>query len=247
MVVHIGTSGWTYKHWIGTLYEPGLPQRRWLTCYSAEFDTVELNGSFYRWPEEQSFAAWKQQLPPGFTMAVKASRGLTHYRRLRSPEVWLDRMEQGLRALGDACGPLLVQLHPEHSRDDARLDEFLAALPDWLTVAVEFRHPSWDDPQVYGILERHGAAYVVMSGARLPCIPRATAKLVYVRMHGPDPERLYGGSYSAEDLCRWADRIHRWSDENHDVLVYFNNDEAGNAVRDARALRAAVDCAPTGV
>ncbi|HNM86668.1 MAG TPA: DUF72 domain-containing protein, partial [Mycobacterium sp.] len=199
MVVHIGTSGWTYKHWIGTLYEPGLPQRRWLTCYSAEFDTVELNGSFYRWPEEQSFAAWKQQLPPGFTMAVKASRGLTHYRRLRSPEVWLDRMEQGLRALGDACGPLLVQLHPEHSRDDARLDEFLAALPDWLTVAVEFRHPSWDDPQVYGI----GITGLTSLLARrsLYCSKHANGKHSIARSFASDAGNI------------WFERLeHTWDD-----------------------------------
>jgi uncharacterized protein YecE (DUF72 family) len=218
-------------------YESGLPQRQWLTRYSAEFNTVELNGSFYRWPRDMSFAAWRAQLPPDFVMAVKASRGVTHFRRLNSPEAWLDRMEPGLKELGDHCGPLLVQLHPGHERDDARLYSFLAAVPSWITVAVEFRHPSWDDPAVYAVLEEHGASYVVMSGAHLPCVLRATAKLVYIRMHGPHPQRLYDGSYPDTDLCWWAERIREWQHQGHDVMVYFNNDVSGNAVRNAHTLR----------
>jgi len=241
VVVRIGTSGWSYEHWIGTLYEPGLPRARWLAHYATEFDTVELNGSFYRWPKQSSFASWRAQVPSPFVMSVKASRGLTHYRRLSSPQAWLDRMAAGLHELGDRCGPLLVQLHPGHQRDDARLEAFLAAVPSGLTVAIEMRHSSWDHPSVYAILERFGASYVVMSGARLPCILRATAGLVYVRLHGPDPEALYGGSYSDADLRWWAERIKEWQYQNHDVLVYFNNDLDGNAVRNARDLRAAVD------
>jgi uncharacterized protein YecE (DUF72 family) len=240
VVVRIGTSGWSYRHWVGALYEPRTPPRHWLATYAAEFDTVELNGSFYRWPAESSFAGWKAQLPPTFVMSVKAPRGLTHYRRLNSPELWIERLEQGLRTLGDIRGPLLVQLPSDQQRDDARLNGFLAALPNWMMIAMELRHPSWDDPAVYATLERYGATYVVTSGARLPCVLRATAKLVYVRLHGPDPENLYLGSYPPNDLRWWADRIHDWQDRGHDVVVYFNNDVAGNAVRDARGLRTAL-------
>lgn len=222
------------------LYEPGLAPARWLDRYAAEFHTVELNASFYRWPGDTSFAQWRDRLPPGFVMTVKAPRGLTHARRLRSPEVWSERLDRGLRQLGDRCGPLLVQLHPAQERDDARLAAFLAAVPAWITVAVELRHPSWDHPAVYALLERHGAAYVVMSGAGLPCVLRATARLVYVRLHGPDSRVLYGGSYSSADLRWWADRIGEWDGQGHDVLAYFNNDGAGNAVRNARELRAAL-------
>jgi uncharacterized protein YecE (DUF72 family) len=132
----------------------------------------------------------------------------------------------------------LVQLHPALERDDARLDYFLGAMPAQIPVAVEFRHPSWDDEQVYRLLEKHGAAYVVMSGANLPCVLRATAGFVYVRLHGPDPDALYGGSYSGEDLRWWAERIREWQAQSRDVLVYFNNDLGGNAVRNARELRA---------
>lgn len=240
MSVRIGTSGWAYTHWRGVLYEPGLPTTRWLQRYVDEFDTVELNGSFYRWPQDAQFERWRDQLPAGFVMAVKAARGLTHARRLRSPEVWVERLERGWRALGERGGPLLVQLHPALERDDARLDHFLDAMPADIPVAVEFRHPSWDDPQVYDLLERHDAAYVVMSGAHLPCILKATASLVYVRLHGPDPDTLYGGSYSADDLRWWADRIREWTAQDRDVVVYFNNDLGGNAVRNARDLKVAL-------
>jgi uncharacterized protein YecE (DUF72 family) len=131
-----------------------------------------------------------------------------------------------------------VQLHPAHERDDARLDHFLTALPDWMRVAVEFRHRSWHDEGVYALLERHAAAYVVMSGAKLPCVLRATAPFVYVRMHGPDAEHLYAGSYSDTDLRWWGDRVREWAGQGRDVFVYFNNDGFGHAVRNAETLRA---------
>lgn len=246
MTVRVGTSGWSYDHWRNVLYEPGLPAARRLERYAAEFDTVELNGSFYRWPSDAQFQRWRDQLRPGFVMAVKAARGLTHARRLRSPEVWIERLERGWRALGDRAGPLLVQLHPALERDDARLDHFLGAMPAGIPVAVEFRHQSWDEPAVYELLERHDAAYVVMSGGGLPCILKATAGFVYVRLHGPDPQAMYGGSYSADDLRWWAARVGEWDAQGRDVYVYFNNDLGGNAVRNARDLKAELGRRPEG-
>jgi uncharacterized protein YecE (DUF72 family) len=246
VTVRVGTSGWSYDHWRNVLYEPGLPAARRLERYAAEFDTVELNGSFYRWPSDAQFQRWRDQLQPGFVMAVKAARGLTHARRLRTPEVWIERLERGWRALGDRGGPLLVQLHPALERDDARLDHFLGAMSAGIPVAVEFRHPSWDDPAVYELLERHDAAYVVMSGGGLPCILKATAGFVYVRLHGPDPQAMYGGSYSADDLRWWAARIGEWDAQGRDVYVYFNNDLGGNAVRNARDLKAELGRRPEG-
>ena len=146
----------------------------------------------------------------GLSDVGEGGAGLTHARRLRSPEQWIERFTRCWHELGHRRGALLVQLHPAQDRDDARLDYFLGAVPPSMTVAVELRHPSWNDPQVYRLLERRNAAYVVMSGAGLPCVLKATAKLVYVRLHGPDPSTLYGGSYSAEDLRWWADRIVDW-------------------------------------
>ncbi|EUA10182.1 hypothetical protein I546_3733 [Mycobacterium kansasii 732] len=237
MTVRIGTSGWSYDHWSDVLYPPGLASVRRLSCYAQTFDTVELNTSFYRWPRDSTFAGWRAQLPDGFTMSVKAHRGLTHYRRLVSPEPWIERFERCWQLLGDRHGVLLVQLHPEQRRDDARLDSFLRSVPASIRVAVELRHPSWNDPAVYAVLETHRAAYVVMSGGGLACIPRATTDLVYVRMHGPDRDAMYAGSYSPDDLRRWADRITDWDVEGRDVWMYFNNDLGGHAVRNALSLR----------
>jgi len=235
-VAHIGTSGWSYDHWAGVLYPPGLPPARRLQAYTDAFRTVELNASFYRWPPTRNFTGWRERLPEGFLMSVKAPRGLTHARRLAEPELWAERIADRWRALGPRAGMLLAQLHPAHERDDARLDAFLAALHPTIPVAVEFRHPTWHVEEVFQLLERRGAAYCVMSGARLPCILRATARQVYVRFHGPSDEHLYAGSYSDDDLRWWADRIREWEGGGHEVYAYFNNDGEGHAVRNAWRL-----------
>lgn len=237
MVVRIGTSGWSYDHWTGVLYPPKLAATRRLAVYVEEFDTVELNASFYRWPMPARFTQWRDQLADGFTMTVKAPRGLTHARRLGSPEQWIERIAAGWDALGNRRAALLVQLHPAQQRDDERLDHFLSAVPDLIPVAMELRHPSWDDPAVYDLLRGHGAAYVVMSGPGLPCVVTATAGLAYLRLHGPGEEAMYSGSYDTEELRRWAREIRAWDAEGRDVLVYFNNDLGGHAVRNAQELR----------
>jgi len=231
--VRIGTSGWSYDHWRDVLYPPGTRDR--LSRYAELFDTVELNGSFYRWPSDASFAAWRSRVPPTFRMSVKAPRGLTHARRLGEPHEWIARIRRGLSGLGAQRGVLLVQLPPDMERDDDRLDAFLAQVPD-LPVAVELRHPSWACEEVFALLGRRRAAYVVTSGAGLACVPRATTDFVYVRLHGPDPDHLYAGSYSDEELARWAARIARWRAQGRAVWCYFNNDGHGHAVRNARTL-----------
>ena len=238
--MHVGTSGWSYDHWDGVLYPPGTPPRDRLAHYVRRFGTVELNASFYRWPRTATFASWRRRLPPGFQLSVKAPRGLTHAKRLYAPETWVGRITECWHELGDRRAVLLVQLPPTQARDDARLDFFLGQLPDWVRVAVEFRHPSWHDEAVYALLERHRAAYCVMSGAGLPCVLRATAPFVYVRLHGPDDAHLYAGSYPDADLRWWADRIGEWARDGRDVYAYFNNDGSGHAVRNAQTLRALI-------
>jgi uncharacterized protein YecE (DUF72 family) len=240
MTVHIGTSGWSYPHWDGVLYPPGTTPARRRDVYVQRFGTVELNASFYRWPADRTFAGWRQRLPEGFLLSVKAPRGLTHAKRLYAPEAWVDRLTASWHELGERRGVVLFQLHPGQSRDDARLEYLLARLPPWMRVAVELRHPSWQDESVFALLERYGAAYCVMSGAGLPCVLRATASIVYVRMHGPDHQELYAGSYSEEDLRWWADRLGEWERAGREVFVYFNNDGQGNAVRNAVTLRSAL-------
>ncbi|MBM7799403.1 uncharacterized protein YecE (DUF72 family) [Microlunatus panaciterrae] len=233
----IGTSGWSYDHWHGVLYPHGLPARDRLARYTAQFDTVELNASFYRWPALKTFASWRRRLPEGFQLSVKAPRGLTHAKRLYAPEAWVQRIVACWHELGDRRGVLLVQLSPQQPRDDARLGYFLGLLPPWVKVAVEFRHPSWVDDRVFDLLAHHGAGYCVMSGAELPCVLRATAGWVYLRLHGPDQHHLYAGSYGTPDLHWWSDRIAEWRSSGRDVYAYFNNDGEGHAVRNALTLR----------
>ena len=237
MAVYIGTSGWSHAHWTGVLYPEGLPAERRLDRYVAHFGTAELNSSYYRWPSEAAFARWRRRLPEHFVLSVKAPGLLTHVQRLWSPERWLARIERGLARLGRRRGVLLVQLSPAFAADHARLGYFLSCVPAGLHVAVEMRHPSWHTESVFALLEQHGAAYCVMSGAGLPCVLRATARFVYVRLHGPDPHHLYAGSYPEQDLRWWAERVREWEASGRDVLLYFNNDGEGNAVRNAATLR----------
>lgn len=236
-MIQIGTSGWSYAHWEGVLYPPGLPPSQRLAAYVAQFPTVELNASYYRWPRDGTFTSWQRRLPALFRMTVKAPGYLTHRKRLYEPERWVARIRAGMQRLGEKAGILLVQLSPRMPRDDARLAYFLSQIAPWPRVAVEFRHPGWHDEAIFRLLEQYRAAYCVMSGAHLPCILRATTDFVFGRLHGPDPHHLYGGSYADDDLRWWADRIREWETQGRDVWLYFNNDGDGNAVRNARALR----------
>jgi uncharacterized protein YecE (DUF72 family) len=241
MAIHVGTSGWSYDHWQGVLYPHGVGVRDRLSFYTRRFQTVELNSSHYRWPRDATFRRWRREVPDNFLLTVKAHRGLTHASRLYAPERWVERIRSAFETLGAKRGVLLVQLPPQLVCDCPRLDYFLKLFPGWLRVAVEFRHPSWHSEETFNLLEARGAAYCVMSGAGLPCVLRATASFVYVRLHGPDREHLYAGSYSIPDLRWWAARILEWKEMGRDVFVYFNNDGDGNAVRNADALRQMVN------
>ena len=169
-------------------------------------------------------------------MSVKAPRSLTHAKHLAEPHTWLERIRHGLSLLGARCGVLLVQLPPDMLRDDSRLGTFLKLIPEQIPTTFEFRHPSWHVDPIFTLLEQHGAAYCIMSGANLPCILRATAPFVYIRLHGPAAESLYSGSYPDTNLGWWADRLNEWRAQEHTCWVYFNNDIAGHAVRNATRL-----------
>jgi uncharacterized protein YecE (DUF72 family) len=235
--IHIGTSGWSYAHWQDVLYPPHIRPEQRLDYYLGHFATVELNSSYYRWPSDAAFRRWQQRMPEGFLLSVKAPGLLTHRQRLYSPERWLQRIRHSLSLLGDRRGVLLVQLAPTFEYDYARLAYFLAQLPADLKVALEFRHASWHQDEIFALLEQHHVAYCIMSGAHLPCVLRATTRFVYVRLHGPDPHHLYAGSYSDDDLRWWAERIREWAGSGREIYAYFNNDGGGNAVRNAQTLK----------
>jgi uncharacterized protein YecE (DUF72 family) len=237
--VRVGCSGWEYRHWRGSFYPRDLPQSRWLDHYAARFDTVELNGTFYRLPEATTFDSWRRRAPDGFRYAVKASRYLTHLKRLRDPREPLNRLWTRAEHLEDHLGPMLYQLPPAWRRDLERLEAFLAALPPRRLHAVEFRDPSWHHPDTYRLLEAHRVALCLhdMPEARAPREP--IGSFVYVRFHGR--EGTYGGAYPPQTIGAWARRLRDWSADGLAAWVYFNNDVGGHAPRDALRLRDAVE------
>ena len=241
MDVRIGTSGWTYKHWRGTFYPQGLRIADQLDHYTERFRTVELNGSHYRWPADSTVEAWRERLPAGFEMAVKASRYLTHYRKLNEPQDWVERIVHTLDLLGDHAGPLLLQLPAHLHRDDDRLAGFLGLLPERVRVAVEVQHESWLDEDVFDLLDRHGAGFVVSVIAGREPVLRATGRLAYVRFHNADPDWRYGGSFSDAELSPWVKRLRELTGADaagaRPAYVYFNNDNHGHAAFNALTLR----------
>ena len=235
--LRIGCSGWNYASWRGVLYPPGLPTTRWLERYAEVFDTVEVNTTFYRLARETVVARWVEQTPPEFLFAVKASRYLTHVRRLHDPAPGIARFREPLAPLerSGRLGPVLWQLPPDFRRDDVRLDELLAALPSGRH-AIEFREPSWFDDAVLARLAGHGVALVWADSPDRPFQRlERTADFVYVRLH--HGRRGRRGNYSESELRTWAERLSA-ERERGDVYAYCNNDWEGFAVRNALRLKA---------
>ena len=233
--VHIGCSGWNYRDWRGVLYPERLPQRRWLERYSNVFDTVEINNTFYRLPSESAVRGWADGSPQGFEFAVKASRYLTHVKRLRDPGPGFERFFDAIAPLREAgkLGPILWQLPESFHRDDERLAVALAALPSGRH-CFEFRHPSWFAPEVYALLRRHRAALVIGDHPARPFQSHEiTAGWTFVRFHYG--RRGRGGNYSDRELHEWRHRIAAWRART-EVYAYFNNDWKAYAVRNARWL-----------
>ena len=232
---YIGTSGWVYPHWRGVFYPWNLPSGQWLEHYAARFDTVELNNTFYRLPSESAFKRWKDDAPAGFTYAVKASRYITHMKKLAGVEEALPRFLERCHLLGDRLGPILYQLPPFWACNADRLRDFLRLLPRNLDHVFEFRHASWLNETVFALLEAHGAALCIVSLPDFPCLLRATAPFVYVRLHGA--EAKYGSCYNERELGWWAEQILGFVQDGKEVYAYFNNDAYGYAVQNAVRLK----------
>ncbi|MFI0787988.1 DUF72 domain-containing protein [Streptomyces lydicus] len=246
MTVLLGTSGWQYPDWRGVLYPQGCPQRRWLEEYARHFATVESNAAFYRLPEEKTFADWRERTPDGFVMAVKASRYLTHIKRLREPAEPVRRLMARAEALGPRLGPVLLQLPPTLRCDTGLLDDCLACFPAGARVAVEPRHDSWWTPQVRTVLERHRAALCWADRGSRPVTPLwRTADWGYLRFH--EGRARPWPCYGAQALTTWVRRIADTWPDRADVHAYFNNDPGGAAVLDAVRFARAVAAAGRSV
>jgi uncharacterized protein YecE (DUF72 family) len=231
MPVLIGTSGWQYRHWRETFYPRGLPQGKWLEFYVERFDTVESNAAFYRLPDAKTFASWAERTPAGFVMAVKASRYLTHIRRLREPEEPVQLLVERARELGDKRGPILIQLPPTMRVDVGRLKRTLEAFPpDW-RVAVEFRHDTWFTDEVRQVLIDHRAA-LCLADRWKPLTPIwRTTDWTYLRFHAGRARPL--PCYGRQALGTWTRRLADGWAPDEDAYVYFNNDPRACALRDA--------------
>jgi uncharacterized protein YecE (DUF72 family) len=233
--VRIGCSGWEYKHWHGDFYPADLPRPRWFEHYAARFDTVEINNSFYRLPEESTFARWAERAPARFVYAVKASRFLTHMKKLKDPEEPLERLFSRMRPLKRHLGPVLYQLPPNFRLDRTRLEHFLQSLPRGIRHVIEFRDPSWYADEVSALLDRFRVARCLHDMKGSATGRERIGPFVYVRFHGASG--TYSGGYPEGRLARWAEWMRCQSADGADVYAYFNNDVGGHAPRDAVTLR----------
>ena len=236
--IHVGCSGWVYKHWRGILYPEGLPQKRWFQRYAEEFDTVEINASFYRLPLASTFEGWRVKAPLGFRYAVKVNRFITHMKKLLDCDEAVEQFIELARPLGATLGPLLYQLPPSLHLNLERLEAFLKRLPPDLEHVVEFRHKSWYELEVLALLDGYGAGFVAHDLKGLESPVWASGRTAYVRLHGSAGK--YWGRYTDETLRRWTDWILEQSRLGRSAWCYFNNDIHGHSLEDARTLKSMV-------
>jgi uncharacterized protein YecE (DUF72 family) len=230
----VGTSGWVYKGWAGRFYPKELPAREHLPFYASQFNTVEINATFYRLPPETMVKGWRERAPDGFIYAVKGSRFITHMKKLKVTEPSIEIFFKRARFLREHLGPILWQLPPNLHFDLKRLDTFLGKLPKRFRYAVEFRHPSWINDETFKLLRKHKAAHVSLSSMAMPLDLTITADFVYVRFHG-----LQGGfahDYRREELQPWATHCCHALRDGLRVYAYFNNDANTRAPGNAQTL-----------
>ncbi|WLB24271.1 DUF72 domain-containing protein [Bradyrhizobium japonicum] len=232
----IGTSGWHYASWRGPFFPREVRIKDQLSYYAEQFETTELNGVFYRTPTPEAVAAWRKQTGPDFVFAWKASKFITHWKRLseRSKNS-LELLEARMSLLRDKAGPILFQLPPRFEVDAERLGSFLKLLSRKRRYSFEFRHPSWYQPRILKMLSNENISLCLSDHHDAPAPWKRTADFVYVRGHGPSGR--YHGHYSQMALAQWAKRVKSWKRKGYDVYVYFDNDQKSAAPADAQALR----------
>jgi uncharacterized protein YecE (DUF72 family) len=232
--IHIGTSGWHYDHWKGPFYPHELYKGSFLEYYAEKFSTAEINNSFYRLPSNQTFINWRDTVPEGFIFSVKASRYITHMKKLKDPEKPVSVFLRAVTVLGDKLGPILFQLPPHWRFNPERLDDFLGLLVPDYQYAFEFRDATWFNDETYSILAENEAAFCIYELAGMQSPKEVTADFVYVRLHGP--KGAYQGRYEKGTLSGWAGAFSTWADQGKEIYCYFDNDEAGYAAENALEL-----------
>lgn len=233
--LYIGTSGWHYKHWKGTFYPAGLKAREHFDYYKKFFDTVEINNTFYRLPPKDVFTGWKEKAGPDFTYVIKASRFITHMKKLNDTAEGLANFLDNTAVLGENLGPILFQLPPGWTVNAERLEKFLQILPGQFRYVFEFRNNTWYNDAIYGLLQKYNCAFCIYELAGHLSPIKITADFAYLRLHGPGDK--YQGSYSDGDLEKWAHLCRGWLDRGMDTYVYFDNDEKGYAAFNALKLK----------
>ena len=231
----IGTSGWHYDDWRGLFYPEKLPKDRWLEFYARRFITLELNNSFYRLPSENAFTNWYNSSPEGFIFSVKASRYITHIKRLNDCSEAVNNFMSRACLLKEKLGPVLYQLPSNFHRDDTRLEAFLKILPKDIKHAIEFRHESWFHENIYDLLRKYNVGFAAFDMPDLTSILLATSDFLYLRFHGGNS--LYSSRYSEREMSTWAEKISKLSGKLESAYIYFNNDVAGYAIENAQTLR----------
>jgi len=233
--IRIGTSGWHYGHWAGPFYPADLPKDKWFEHYAKNFDTVEINNTFYHLPREETFKNWRKRAPAGFLFAVKANRYITHIKRLKDPQDVLDRFLGRVRLLKKKLGPVLYQLPPSMHKDAYRLESFIELLPKKEIAVFEFRHKSWYCEDTFELLRRFGVGFCIhdLPGSESPRV--VTSDIIYVRFHGTTGR--YSGCYSKSMLANWAKWLKDHAKDVCGIYVYFNNDACAYAVNNATTLK----------
>jgi len=241
----VGTSGWNYEHWSGGVFYPaGMKRSEWFSYYCRHFQSVEINNSFYRLPEKRVFQKWYEAAPNDFTFAVKASRFITHMKKLVQPQEHVPLFLENATGLGEKLGVLLFQLPPYWKFNPDRLGEFFHFMGrqdiiPGLRSALEIRHKSWYCSPCFDVLRKYNVSLALTDWPGLPVEGPLTADFVFIRHHGP--ESLYASNYPASFLKREPQRIRLWLAEGKDVFIYLNNDAFGYAVKNALTLREYLD------
>ncbi len=233
--IHIGTSGWHYDHWKGAFYPDSLPRTNYLEYYAENFDTLEINNSFYQMPQEKTLLQWRNLVNDQFIFSIKASRYITHIKKLKDGKQIIPPFLKKVEALGNRLGPVLFQLPPQWRYNLERLNSFLKALSPNFRYAFEFRDSSWFNPRTYDALSMYNASFCIYQVANRTTPQELTADFVYIRFHGPKGSNQ--GKYDPAVLSQWADRLIAWAGGGKEIFCYFDNDESGFAAQDAGQLQ----------